>query len=104
VQEDELVAAEWQTLAQFEENPFPKDIPLLGQVWEPKLRRASVSVLFVVLMRRPMVRSEPDQPLHPCADCRAVLSVRSRGVPWLEDPQIPCAEQAQRGHTDVRFK
>jgi ADP-ribose pyrophosphatase YjhB (NUDIX family) len=34
VQEDELVAAEWQTLAQFEDNPFPKDIPLLGQIVE----------------------------------------------------------------------
>ena len=44
VQEDELVAAEWQTLAQFEANPFPKDIPLLGQVWEPWLRRASVNI------------------------------------------------------------
>jgi hypothetical protein len=33
VQEDELVDAEWQSLAQFEANPFPQTIPLLGQVW-----------------------------------------------------------------------
>jgi hypothetical protein len=32
VQEDELVDAEWQSLAQFEANPFPQTIPLLGQV------------------------------------------------------------------------
>ena len=44
VQEDELVAAEWQTLAQFEDNPFPKDIPLLGQVGTPWLRRAMLNV------------------------------------------------------------
>lgn len=32
IQEDELVAAEWQSLAEFEENPFPKTIPLLAKV------------------------------------------------------------------------
>lgn len=32
VQEDELEAAEWQSLEQFEANPFPKTIPLLEQV------------------------------------------------------------------------
>jgi hypothetical protein len=103
VQEDELVAAEWQTLAQFEDNPFPKDIPLLGQVGTPWLRLAMLNVslydtgadtcgvfqIFKLCMR---------------ADCGAVLSVRSRGLPWPEDPQVSCPEQAQRGHTDVCFE
>jgi hypothetical protein len=35
VQEDELVAVEWQRLEQFEANPFPKTIPLLNQVRLP---------------------------------------------------------------------
>ncbi len=38
------------------------------------------------------------------ADCGAVLSLRSRGLPWPEDLQVPYPEQAQRGHTDVCFE
>ena len=103
VQEDELVAAEWQTLAQFEDNPFPKDIPLLGQVGTSWLQRAMVIYPCTTLMRTPVVSSK-HAPVACRADCGAVLSVRSRGLPWPEDPQVPCPEQAQRGHIDVCFE
>lgn len=43
IQEDELVAAEWQSLAEFEANPFPKSIPLLGKVSCRSITRSNIS-------------------------------------------------------------
>ena len=57
-QEDELVGAEWQTLEQFENNPFPEAYPLLAKIVERCMAYARGSYRGLDAVKFPHRKSE----------------------------------------------